>query len=771
MSARPHRTLWRSDFATVPASERRLARLTLNWLRAEPHLAEHLAERENLTALWFLIRPLLDPEARVRWLEALVATGDADDAEAETGSLPRAMVHEMRAAARQHRDLDTDPARHAAVRAALREFFKTLPDWVQTRLAAVDTAPTPSPTLILLGTALELDATSLRVLDFLDLRDQSEALRTLLGRTRRHGLRVNLERLAGLLDLEPGALRRALARRAPLRTLGLIERERHPSDLEDFLSPSTLLRDMLEATPADVDALLALLIEPAAAGTWGLASFPHLAADTRRLQAALRQAATTGAVGVNALFYGAPGTGKTELARALAGACGLTAYQVCSDDDDGDGLSREGRLSAYLIAQRLLARRRDVVLIFDEVEDVFDAGDNLFALLRGDSATGKQKGWMNRILEENLVPAIWIANSTSGMDPAFLRRFLLPVAFVTPPRSVRRQMAERHFGAYGLPPALLDELAADAALAPAQLGATRRLLDLQPEGAAEATVREGVAALRTLLHGTPAPRRPVPATVFDVVYLNLSGGIAPSAIAQALHREGRGSLCFYGPPGTGKTAFAEILAEALDRELVARQASDLISPYVGETEQNLARLFRECDPTQTVLLLDEVDSFLSDRRQAQRTWERTQVNELLQQMERYPGIFIAATNLMEGVDAAALRRFDFKLHFRALTGPQRVALFAREAMGDETAPVPPALARHLDGLQGLTPGGFQGHIQRLLRPVGRANHRRQAAQFQTRTHHPHPGTTTQRDGDVRGQSPPVQPPHALRRREIRHQAR
>ena len=92
---------------------------------------------------------------------------------------------------------------------------------------------------------------------------------------------------------------------------------------------------------------------------------------------------------------------------------------------------------------------------------------------------------------------------------------------------------------------------------------------------------------------------------------------------------------------------------------------------MGETEQNLARLFREADPRHTVLLLDEVDSFLADRRQARQQWERTQVNELLQQMERYPGIFIAATNRMSGLDTAAMRRFDFKLHFRALNPAQR----------------------------------------------------------------------------------------------------
>jgi MoxR-like ATPase len=310
------------------------------------------------------------------------------------------------------------------------------------------------------------------------------------------------------------------------------------------------------------------------------------------------------------------------------------------------------------------------------------------------------------VLEENPVPAVWIANDISAMDPAFLRRFLLPVAFTTPPRAVRRQMAERHLGDLGLSPGLLDALADDDALAPAQLGAARRLLDLQPGAAPETAVREGVAALRTLLHGAPAPRRRRAATAFDAGYLNLAGGPSPRALAEALRRTGQGSLCFYGPPGTGKSALAEVLAQALDRELIARQASDLVSAYVGETEQALARLFQDHDPERCLLLLDEVDSFLAERRAARHLWERTQVNELLQQLERYPGIFIAATNLMSGLDAAALRRFDFKLHFRPLNTAQRLRLFAREALGDEAAVVPPALAHELRALEGLTPGDY-----------------------------------------------------------------
>ena len=103
-----------------------------------------------------------------------------------------------------------------------------------------------------------------------------------------------------------------------------------------------------------------------------------------------------------------------------------------------------------------------------------------------------EKGWMNRVLEENPVPAVWITNDADSMDPAFLRRFLLPVAFTTPPRAVRRRMVGRHLGDTALPEAFLDELAADDRLAPAQFGAARRLLDLQPGSDAYADVSLGL---------------------------------------------------------------------------------------------------------------------------------------------------------------------------------------------------------------------------------------------------------------------------------------
>ena len=156
-----------------------------------------------------------------------------------------------------------------------------------------------------------------------------------------------------------------------------------------------------------------------------------------------------------------------------------------------------------------------------------------------------------------------------------------------------------------------------------------------------------------------------------------------------------------------------MLADALDRELVVKASSDLVSPYVGETERNLARLFAELDAAHSVLLLDEVDSLLRDRRQARHGWEATQVNELLQRMERFGGIFIAAANLIGQLDPAAMRRFDFKLQFRPLERVQRRALFAREALGDaaRVGEIPPALAARLDTLEMLTPGDFANVVR------------------------------------------------------------
>ncbi|MEA3641542.1 MAG: AAA family ATPase [Lamprobacter sp.] len=683
--------IWQTDLSNLSAEQLLGALLAVRLLRGLPGLKAKLRDRDLLGAFWPLLQPVLRAQVVARCMTRPQTAGLDEDVVFDDEDEDEAPF---------------EPQNDRRLRERLREWFGAVPRSLQRRLEQALAEAGSAPIVALLAKELGLDTAERTVLAYLELHQLSEPLRMLLRGLESAPARVHRERLSLMLALPSETLRATLTRKAPLRALGLVDYDGREVDLEDHLRPSRLLCELLDAAPGDGDALLGLLIEPAPPPAWRLEDFPHLARERAQLCEVLAEAARTGSTGVNALLYGAPGTGKTELARAVAAAAGLKAYQVRSADEDDEGLGRKGRLAAYVTAQHLLARCRDAVIIFDEIEDVFERDEGLLAMLMGSRASGQQKGWINRTLEDNPVPALWISNRTETMDPAFQRRFLVPVSCVTPPASVRRQMAERHLGEAGLSTDLLDELAADAKLAPAQLGAARRLLDLRPSTPPETAVREGVAGQRRLLHGAPAPRRRAPATVVDPDFLNLSGGPSPRALVAMVRQRGEASLCFYGPPGTGKTALAGLLADALDRELVSRRASDLLSPYVGETEQQLAELFQQGDPSQQVLLLDEVDSFLSDRRRAQHSWERVQVNELLQQMEAYPGIFIAATNLMVGIDPAALRRFDLKLGFLALSEAQRIRLFAREVFGAAEAPVPSSLQRYLQRLDGLTPGDF-----------------------------------------------------------------
>ena len=153
-----------------------------------------------------------------------------------------------------------------------------------------------------------------------------------------------------------------------------------------------------------------------------------------------------------------------------------------------------------------------------------------------------------------------------------------------------------------------------------------------------------------------------------------------------------------GPPGTGKSAFARHLAERMGLEVIAKRASDLLDAYVGGTEHLIAEAFAEAANRRAFLILDEADSLIADRRGAARSWEVSQVNELLVALEGHPYPVAVTTNRLEAFDPASLRRFLFKVRFLALDAAQAALAFQR-FFGVEP---PPALAR----LDGLTPGDF-----------------------------------------------------------------
>jgi SpoVK/Ycf46/Vps4 family AAA+-type ATPase len=176
-------------------------------------------------------------------------------------------------------------------------------------------------------------------------------------------------------------------------------------------------------------------------------------------------------------------------------------------------------------------------------------------------------------------------------------------------------------------------------------------------------------------------------------------------LREGLQRVGDGRMCLYGPPGTGKTAFGRHVADYLGRPLLVRRASDILSPYVGEAERNIASMFEQARQDRAVLLLDEADSLLRERRGAQRSWEVTQVNEMLTQMESFRGVFIASTNLIDSLDEAAMRRFDACIRLGYLGPRQAWGMFTALATNIGLS-VPDDLRSRLHALQVLTPGDF-----------------------------------------------------------------
>ena len=176
-------------------------------------------------------------------------------------------------------------------------------------------------------------------------------------------------------------------------------------------------------------------------------------------------------------------------------------------------------------------------------------------------------------------------------------------------------------------------------------------------------------------------------------------------------------MLFYGPPGTGKTALARHLAESVRRESLIRRASDLVSPFIGMTERNIAEAFAEAEARGAVLIIDEVDSFLQNREAAVRSWEVTETNEFLTALEACRGFCICTTNLRAGMDPAAMRRFSLKVEF-CYAGPAQLRALYASLLAPllETKP-DAALLEDLCRQKALAPGDFHAvRMQYRLRP-------------------------------------------------------
>ena len=446
---------------------------------------------------------------------------------------------------------------------------------------------------------------------------------------------------------------------------------------------------VLDCQPEDAEAILDLMVGPRQPSPLPFDAFAHVE-NAGFLRDLLMGALRENAAGINILIHGPPGTGKTEFARALTTAARARLHAVGEAQDDGDEPDRLDRISAFQMGQRLLGSSREDVLLFDEMEDFI--GDTQPAA--GDWMRGREgsKVFVNRLVETNPVPVIWTTNAIGNVDPAILRRMSYVLKLDLPSRGVALQMLERVAEAEGVAPSsewngLIEASPETAAVLRVSARAARLAGDASG----------GTVAARSLVKALRGEDLPLEgAGDIDLALYECDQPVEALVDAMAASEHTDVSLLLTGPPGTGKTALAHHFAREMDRPLMVRRTSDLLSKWVGEIEARIAGTFADARAKGSVLLLDEVDSLLFDRSTAKTTWEVSQVNELLTWLDRHPLPVIAATNFADNLDPATARRFVFKLALKPLSGSRLRTAFKR-FFGQ---PAPPALHK----LTNLTPG-------------------------------------------------------------------
>jgi transitional endoplasmic reticulum ATPase len=507
----------------------------------------------------------------------------------------------------------------------------------------------------------------------------------------------------------------ALEPRSALGRAGLVFAD---SGTEPFLNKVRLFAGMTRAftRPASsIDELLSFALRRPVPPTLTIQHFAHLRESIELLITHLQSSSRGGTKGVNVLLFGPPGVGKTELARLVAPEADLMAVEVAATDQHDWAMNRSERVRALTLAQRVLAAKRGAIVLFDEIEDAFaplGADRHMFS----NWSPTASKAWTNALLEENPVPTIWIANRVAQLDPAYLRRFDVVLEVTPPTRRSRAELIRESLGDAWVEPEWVEVHAENPHLTPALIERIGKVVRTGGSTETKAVARQfdllvrgALAAQGVVSRGrypTPARYRPE----WTNTNVDLEG------VCAGLRARGKGRILLYGPPGTGKTAYVHHLARELDQPLLVRRASDLLSMWVGETEKNIVRAFREASEEGAVLLLDEADSLLQERRWAVRSWEVSHVNELLAQMECFEGVLVCATNALERLDSASLRRLALKIEFRALAVEQRSAMFGElvfQLLEKPLTETEEENARQiLRELENLTPGDFAAVRQR-----------------------------------------------------------
>lgn len=557
--------------------------------------------------------------------------------------------------------------------------------------------------LRLLQKTFKLSNLETRILAFVFYTRDSDhivcLLRSILDYTEQ-GMTLVVNTLALALAADREDIKAALDSDGKLCSMGLLEYGSSGEEFREILSPGSVLSALTMSVKLSLSKLLKDSFLPAPLPTLGLEHFPHVPMVGRVLLPYLKSAVTQKRKGVNILFYGPAGSGKTELTRILAKELGLTAYEVQFAERQEFRGERISRIMFWKVAGSVLSRNSNELLVLDEAEDVFNDMGTLFFSGR------TNKGEINRLLEENPVVTLWTANSIQHIDPAMLRRFSMVIEVKSPGLAYRREMINEAFD-HRLSKGTTERLALTENLSSAVIRSISEIVRETGKTSETPSEDEIIEMADQMLKAQRMGRVVDNNTMLPELYAPqfVNSELNLDHLLEGLRTAGCGRLCIYGPPGTGKSAYAAYVARELGIPLMRKAGAELTSCYVGVTEKLIADAFETAQRDGALLLLDEVDSFLRDRQAARYSWEVTAVNEMLAQMERFGGYFIATTNLKDDLDPACLRRFDLKTKFDYLRPEQAVAM-AQAYAGKLGISDDANVLDHVADFGNLTPGDF-----------------------------------------------------------------
>lgn len=398
--------------------------------------------------------------------------------------------------------------------------------------------------------------------------------------------------------------------------------------------------------------------------------YPHISDQINIVKNILNYSLVNKNKGTNILFWGLPGTGKTELALALAKESNVTIRSIGDiSPENQEELSRTQRLVSLKLAMKIYEKRNDVILLFDEMEDLTQKSNN----------TDEQysKSFINRIIENTPVPIIWTTNDIIELGQAILRRMDYSIEFTVPNSEARKIIWKKYIKDYDLKfnKKDIDFLSHNFDIIPAAIKNAAKISKASNLNLSDTIdvikdfdklIHFGYERKFNILRNSDTP--------YDLSVINANIDIV-ELVKKIKKAKPKWSMCLYGPPGTGKSEFGRYLAEEIDKLVLFKRASDLESMYVGGTEKNIANAFKQASEEEKILLIDEGDTFFSARSGNNKSWENSKVNEMLSQMEMHDQPFIITTNMFDNLDPAALRRFTFKLKFDFLKPEMAKKLF------------------------------------------------------------------------------------------------